>query len=166
MKGPVLFLLAVAAVVVFAGCATPHGSVVAIDAAQRAVAADEAIIAVYHAAVMDSLGEARAARVAEAKREVRRLSDDDMLAPEIVQDVLDVLVSDLEETDARRLTFRDLFWLARRNGEQAKEALSLADSLVARSLATHQELRYVLTETVAGLQHGTAQPRLRKEGDR
>ena len=48
----------------------------------------------------------------------------------------------------------------------AGELNSMCMHVSARSVATHQELRYVLTETVVGLQHGTAQPRLRKEGDR
>ena len=148
MKRMLALCMGMALAVVLTGCAIPQGTTAAIDAAHRAVTADEEILAVYHGAVMEAFDGARLAHVAQAKRIVARLDAEGKLNAPVVQEGFDRLLGNLDQVEARRGRFLELRRLARQNNANAKEALTLANDLVARSSATQEKLREALGDTV------------------
>lgn len=151
MKQTVAFVTGVLLAVWLPGCAIPQGTTAAVDAAHRAVVADEEILAVYHGAVMESFDQARRAHVETAKRIVERLDAEGALTAPVVQEGFDRLLANLDEVERRRDTFRELRRLARENNANAKEALRLASDLVERSSATQERLRDLLEDAVTAI---------------
>ena len=136
---------------VFSGCAVPQGTSLAIDAAHRAVVADGQIVAVYHQAAMETFDQARLAHVATAKRIVGDLEADGKLTAPVVQEGFDRLLTNLDEVERRRGTFRELYRLAQENQANAKEALRLASDLISRTAATQDRIQTALGQAVTVL---------------
>ena len=163
----IAWMLVGVAAVTAGGCAMARGTAVAIDAAHRAVVANEQIVGVYHEAVMESFREARGAHVAEAKHIVDRLAvttqptkdapEQAMVPAEVIKQGFDRLLVNLNRVEGRRDRFLELYRLARQNNANAKQALFLASDLVMRSSATEEELRSLLTEALATLKTGEDQ---------
>jgi len=128
------------------GCVAPTGVQVAIDAAHAAVDADDAIIGLYHGAVMETFDQVRAAHLAEAKRIAAGLADKGELTPELVSEGFDRLAAALEEIERRRARFQDLARLAAENNANAREALQKASDLVARASDTQEKVRRLVSE--------------------
>ena len=138
------------------GCAMPKAALPGLDAAHRAVLADEQIVDTYHEAVMESFDHARAADVIEAKHVVDRLAAQENLTAEIVKEGFDRLLANLDAVEARRAKFHELYRLARENNVNAKEALAVAGESVTRSSATQEEIRTLLGETIQKVGTGGA----------
>ena len=147
---PVVFLLAIGA----AGCSTPNATYQALDAAQRAVAADEVIVDTYHDAVMEAFDHAREEHVAEAKRIADRLAADGKLTPEVAQEGGRRLQASLAEVERRRAKFQELRRLAEQNHERAHEVLAIAaDGLTLRSTA-RAEAQALVEQVIERAQQG------------
>ena len=137
------------------GCLTSPATMSALDAVHRALTADEQIVAAYHQAVMESFDHARGAHVSEAKHIVDRLAAQDKLTAEVVKEGFDRLLANLDEVEARRARFDELYRLARRNNANAKEALAVAGDSVTRSSATQEEIRSLVEEVIRKAQAGS-----------
>ena len=137
------------------GCLTSPATMPALDAVHRALTADEQIVAAYHRAVMESFDHARGAHVTEAKHIVDRLAAQDKLTAEVVKEGFDRLLANLDEVEARRARFDELYRLARRNNANAKEALAVAGDSVTRSSATQEEIRSLVEEVIRKAQAGS-----------
>jgi len=138
------------------GCLTSPATMPALDAVHRALTADEQIVAAYHQAVMESFDHARGAHVTEAKHIVDRLAAQDRLTAEVVKEGFDRLLANLDEVEARRAKFDELYRLARWNNANAKEALAVAGDTVTRSSATQEEIRSLVEEVVQKVREGGA----------
>ena len=138
------------------GCAMPKAMLPALDAAHRAVLADEQIVDAYHHAVMESFDHARAAHVTEAKHIVDRLATEENLTAEVVKEGFDRLLTNLDAVETRRAKFHELYRLARQNNANAKEALAIAGESVTRSSVTQEEIRTLLGETIQKVRTGGA----------
>ena len=139
------------------GCATPQGAMTALDAAHRGLTANEQIVDAYQRAVMESFDQARGIHVVEAKHIVDRLAAEQKLTADVVKEGFDRFLVNLDAVEARRGKFQELYRLARQNTANAKEALLVANTLVAKSAATQQEIEGLLKESVESVRKGGGQ---------
>jgi len=136
---------------------TSPATMPALDAVHRALLADEEIVTAYHQAVMEFFDHARGAHVTEAKHIVDRLAGQEKLTAEVVKEGFDRLLANLDEVEARRAKFQELYRLARENNANAKEALAVASDTVTRSSATQEEIRSLVEEAMQKVREGGAQ---------
>ena len=157
MTRRILWPLLLVSVGALAGCTSARGTMTAIDAAHRGVVAEERIVEAYHQAVMESFGHARAAHVIEAKHIVDRLAAQEQLTADVVKEGFDRLLANLDQVEARRAKFHELYRLARQNNAAVLEALRGADSLTATSAETQQRIEDLLGKTVERVKQGGSQ---------
>ncbi len=144
-------LVLVVFVVALAGCATPEGARVAIEAAQRANEASREIIAIYDAGLMETFDQVRASFVREAKAIVDRQAAAGEIDADFVKTGFDRLLANLDEAQANRDEWIELMRVAMENCDNADEALFMADDLLMRAATSADEMADMLTNLKARL---------------